>query len=234
MRSLNLIKKIDTHTLTILQEEVRINTHRMLRDPFYYGEAHQDFTYLWLIRAIFPKGKDYNIFREKEYILQNGMSFYVDTVMTHFPILEKTLHDFAKEKKGILARTLLTTLYNDKKFFMHVDTGMYYVFADRYHLVIKSKGSRMATFEGEKIFVSGDIFFINNKVLHSGKTDDTHTQRTHVFFDIIPRSPFVIVYKYIIWLVYYRALDKEYGVSFWQGVKNSMYVWKAMSIDGIF
>lgn len=234
MRSLHLIKKIDKDTLISLQKEAHANTHLMLRDPFYYREAHQDFTYLWLIRATFPKGKDYSIFREKEYVLQNGMSFYVCEVMSHFPTIEKTLHDFAQEKKGILARTLLTTLYNDKKFFMHIDTGMYYVFADRYHLVIESKGSRMATFEGEKIFVSGDIFFINNKVLHSGKTDDAHTERTHVFFDIIPRSPFRILYKYIVWLVYYRALDKDHGVSFWQGIKNSVYVWKAMRVDDRF
>ena len=134
MRSLHLIKKIDKHTLTLLQEEVRINTHLMLRDPFYYENAHQDFTYLWLIRATFPKGKDYSIFREKENILQNSLSFYGDDVMRHFPVLTKVLYDCAEEKKGILARTLITTLYNDKKFFMHIDTGMYYVFADRYCL----------------------------------------------------------------------------------------------------
>lgn len=62
----------------------------------------------------------------------------------------------------------------------HIDDGKYYLKKDRFHLSIQ--GSYEYTVDGEtKIINPGDLFWFNNKMLHSAKNIDTVDRITFVF-----------------------------------------------------
>jgi len=94
---------------------------------------------------------------------------------------------FADRHNGWASRAQIVVLEPRKEVYPHADWGLYYALRDRYHLVLASEGSVMIAGTEEKIFKTGDVFFYPNKVRH-GARNDSNGDRTHLIFDILPKS----------------------------------------------
>lgn len=104
-----------------------------------------------------------------------------------FKITMSFLKQFAKRRNAILSRAMIVKLLPNKQVYPHIDRGEYYEIRDRYHLVLSSKGSRMLSGEQEETFVTGDLFYFNNHVLHEAH-NLSEEDRIHVIFDLLPKN----------------------------------------------
>jgi quercetin dioxygenase-like cupin family protein len=101
------------------------------------------------------------------------------------PKLVKYLHDFCRENDSILQRAMVVKLEPGKKIHLHFDIGTYFFIRDRYHIVLKSKGSTMEVLNQKHTFHEGEVWWFNNKVHHRAY-NDTDEDRIHVIFDALP------------------------------------------------
>ena len=195
-----LVKKIDTSSIL---EEYLNNKDDMVYIKLYYQPAHNDSVYIDLISPYWKENKN-NV----GYILSNEIRTCVTKAAHMYPRLMSSLIDFANEQKGYVSRVMVTSIKNESRYYPHIDVGLFYMLHDRYHLVISSEGSSMIVDGLEKVFKTGDIFYLNNKGLHSGKSLKTENERIHVFFDILPISLLEIFKHYLLWLFVYRKKQK--------------------------
>lgn len=93
----------------------------------------------------------------------------------------------ADENKSTLGRVLIVNLPPNREVYPHTDYGDYYKIRNRYHLVLSSGGSTMVSNENEKIFKKGDLFYINNKKIHSARNSSSE-ERVHLIFDLLPKN----------------------------------------------
>jgi hypothetical protein len=104
----------------------------------------------------------------------------------NFPKIMKWLRDFAiKEGGGTLARAMIIRLKPKEQVYKHHDMGLYYFLRDRYHLVLRSQGSRIKVDGHESIWHAGEVHWFNNKMDHES-FNDSDEYRTHVIFDVLP------------------------------------------------
>lgn len=220
-KDLSLVQKIDTN---VLLNEYLNNKDKMHYANLYYQPSHTDFTYVDLISA-----SQKNISKGVGYVLSHELSTDIKIETYSYPRLMSILSEFAVKEKSFLSRTLLTSLKNESRYYPHVDSGFFYVLHDRFHLVIFSEGSSMICGGFEQVFYTGDMFYINNKIVHSGKSVNTDSERIHVFFDLLSKNPFVLVKKYVLWLFIFRNLEKK--VSLLNGLKGISYLMEAICLS---
>lgn len=119
-----------------------------------------------------------------------------------YPSLIKWLNAFVDRKNGELGRVALVRLKPYSLVFRHFDDEQSLKGFDRYHVVINSPhGSFMSVDEEEVTFQEGDVFFFENKVIHSAY--NPHNQyRIHLIIDIrVPKNNALSapIYNYLDW-----------------------------------
>jgi aspartyl/asparaginyl beta-hydroxylase (cupin superfamily) len=113
-------------------------------------------------------------------VLNTGLHVY-------FPKTFKFVNDIAKINNGYLSRVMLARLKPNSVVYPHNDIGGYYECRDRYHLVIQSNDSLMIIEDNEFIWKEGELWIINNKLVHAAR-NDKNIDRIHLIFDILPYS----------------------------------------------
>jgi hypothetical protein len=105
-----------------------------------------------------------------------------------FPRLMQFLAKFARDQDKKLQRIMIVRLKPNGQVYPHIDAGSYYAARDRFHLVLISPcGSCFKSGPESVIFQEGDLWWFNNKVIHSSR-NDSDVWRVHVIFDLLPRS----------------------------------------------
>jgi hypothetical protein len=106
-----------------------------------------------------------------------------------FPVLMNLLKQIAEAQGGTLERAMVVRLPSGGRVFPHVDEGRYYLSRDRYHLVVQTgKGASIVRCGTEVVEMgTGEVWWLNNKELHSS-VNDSSSDRVHVVFDVA-RSP---------------------------------------------
>lgn len=110
-----------------------------------------------------------------------------------YPSLTGFLQSFSDEVgKGWLSRAMIVRLQPGKQVYPHIDMGSYYLFRDRYHLVLDSDGSRMKVHGEESTWHNGELWWFNNNLNHEAY-NDSDKWRIHVIFDVLPYRNYDIV-----------------------------------------
>lgn len=92
--------------------------------------------------------------------------------------------------EGTLGRVTIVALLPQSKVFPHVDIGDYYLFRDRFHLVLKSSEGSPLTVESETVVMRpGEFWVFNNKLKHWAE-NKSREPRIHLIFDVLPAPNF--------------------------------------------
>lgn len=95
---------------------------------------------------------------------------------------------FAKSQRGELGRAKLVLLPAGRRVYPHVDRGEYYLFRDRYHLVLKSTaGSWLRAGDEEVTMREGELWWFDNKAVHEA-WNKGEEDRIHLIFDVLSRE----------------------------------------------
>jgi hypothetical protein len=108
------------------------------------------------------------------------------TLSRKFPATVSLLETLAETLGGRLGRAKLALLPPGKRVLPHVDRGEYYRHRDRYHLVLRSEGGSRLRAGGEEVAMQeGELWWFDNKALHSADNRSGH-DRIHLIFDLLP------------------------------------------------
>ncbi len=120
----------------------------------------------------------------------NSQFVYQTELCAQFPKTIYYLKAFAKERHAKLQRVIFAWLAPNADVQPHVDAGEYFKYRDRYHIVLQSpKGSECISGGEKQIFNEGQLWWFENKELHSVKNLND-TLRLHVIFDLLPNTVF--------------------------------------------
>lgn len=144
---------------------------------------HKDTLHIPLRSAVDEEGNIHDIFPSFD---DHGVT---DTSFADFfPKLMTFLEIKAYEARGSLERVMLVLLKPDKHVSPHVDFGDYFVWRDRYHLVLQSGERSGLVVEDEEVDMkNGELWCWNNKKMHSAYNKGIR-DRVHVIFDIKPHN----------------------------------------------
>ncbi len=228
-KKLELIEKVESSSLEIITEEVARADSLMKKGHFYF-RGTDNYVYLHLRAPYsFPQETDWKHFNEV--VLPHELYTTNTSYAEKFPELLAVLSSFAKKNNASLSRVFLAKIKDAAVPYLHVDLGFFYIFHKRYHFVISSHGSEMESGGVTKIFTSGDIFFINNKIPHTGMNHIAGDERIHVFFDVLPKNWFTLGYMYIQWLLVYRSIQGFYNYSLGKGLFGLVYLFQACMLS---
>ena len=105
-----------------------------------------------------------------------------------FPETISILRGFAKELDGKPGRAKIALLPPAAKVLPHSDRGLYYKMRNRYHFVVQSRdGSLLRAGDEEVRMQTGELWWFDNKAIHSAANDSAHP-RIHLIFDLLPNS----------------------------------------------
>jgi len=178
-----LLKTLDAEKLKILRDEIKeedwfINTAR--QDTI---DEQKETQSIGLVSNL-PISNFNNI---------NTQDIVKTKLYDRYPLLTEFLHSFANDiGKGWLSRAMIVRLQPHKQVYPHNDMGLYYLFRDRYHLVLDSDGSRMKVHGEESTWHNGEVWWFNNNLIHEAY-NDSDKWRIHVIFDVLPYRNFDIV-----------------------------------------
>ena len=100
------------------------------------------------------------------------------------PLLQPILKDLGVEDMG---RVLIVNLKATKQVERHIDQGTYANHYERFHLVLRSnKHCFLSSGNWILNLQEGEVWWINNKVLHSAENNSTEDDRWHIIFDCVP------------------------------------------------
>jgi hypothetical protein len=112
--------------------------------------------------------------------------FVTSSLAAKFPLLMDYLRRFSRNQNANLQRAMIVRLKPNGRVYPHVDEGAYYRDRDRYHLVLLSPhGSRLTSGRECAIFHEGELWWFNNKFVHSSENNSADS-RVHVVFDLLP------------------------------------------------
>ncbi len=101
-----------------------------------------------------------------------------------FPETLRLVEDFARERNASLGRVALVRLKPHARVYRHYDAETWLQGRNRYHLVVQSPGgSRMTSGIEKRTFYEGDLFFFDNKKMHTAE-NTSDEWRTHLIFDM--------------------------------------------------
>ena len=86
----------------------------------------------------------------------------------------------------------------------HWDCGYYYLCRDRYHLVLRSSGSKMECSGLRANWSVGQAWWFNNNLWHSA-ANQGDDWRIHVIFDVLPFRNEELVLEFKQYTSYYQA-----------------------------
>lgn len=110
------------------------------------------------------------------------------TLADRFPETVSVLRQFAQELNGTLGRAKIASLPPAAKVLPHSDRGQYYKARNRYHFVIQSRnGSLLRAGDEEVRMQTGELWWFDNKAIHSAANDSEHP-RIHLIFDLFPNA----------------------------------------------
>jgi hypothetical protein len=102
-----------------------------------------------------------------------------------FPLLMSYLAEFTAMQDAELQRAMIVRLKPGGRVYPHVDSGSYYAWRDRFHLVLKSAAGNELMCGGERaILQEGELWSFNNKLFHSAMNRSSKW-RVHVIFDLL-------------------------------------------------
>lgn len=105
-----------------------------------------------------------------------------------YPLACGFLKDFAQERDALLSRAKLVCLPAGHRVYPHVDRGLYYLFRDRYHLVLRSTAGSFLRAGDESVRMGeGELWWFDNKQEHEA-INDGGEDRIHMIFDLLPRA----------------------------------------------
>ena len=105
-----------------------------------------------------------------------------------FPETVSMLQGFAKELDGSPGRAKIALLPPAAQVLPHSDRGLYYKTRDRYHFVLHSRdGSLLRAGDEEVRMQTGELWWFDNKAIHSATNDSEHS-RIHLIFDLLPNQ----------------------------------------------
>lgn len=129
----------------------------------------------------------------------------------HYPFFTETIKwidEFVKEEEGEVGRVVISILQAKGRVRSHFDQGLYFALRDRYHLVVKSDGTKMIAGGEEKILNTSEVWWFNNKIPHE-VFNESENERIHLIFDILPHSHYQRLVNCLLWL-YYSFTSKIY------------------------
>lgn len=105
-----------------------------------------------------------------------------------FPETISVLRQFARELNGTPGRAKIAALPPAAKVLPHSDRGQYYKARNRYHFVVHSQdGSLLRAGDEEIRMQTGELWWFDNKAIHSATNDSKHP-RIHLIFDLLPNE----------------------------------------------
>jgi outer membrane protein assembly factor BamB/orotate phosphoribosyltransferase len=126
--------------------------------------------------------------RESDVQLNDVHDSETTSAAGRFPVILELLYRLAAHLGGTLGRALLVRLAPESVVHPHVDKGAYYRVRDRYHYVIGSPSGSILTAGDETVTMkSGELWWFDNKQLHSSRNDGSGW-RVHLIFDLLPSS----------------------------------------------
>lgn len=103
-----------------------------------------------------------------------------------FSEMVSMLRGFAEELDGRPGRAKIALLPPAAKVLPHSDRGLYYKVRDRYHFVVQSRdGSLLRAGDEEVRMQTGELWWFDNKAIHSATNESEHP-RIHLIFDLLP------------------------------------------------
>lgn len=110
------------------------------------------------------------------------------TASQRYPAFRHFLEAFAMAHDGVLGRAKIVCLPAGHQVYPHIDRGEYYLFRDRYHLVLQSAlGSWLKAGDEEIRMREGELWWFDNKQVHEA-FNDGEADRIHLIFDLLPAS----------------------------------------------
>lgn len=95
------------------------------------------------------------------------------------------LRTFAAERGVDLGRARLLRIPSGHQVEPHIDHGDYYLFRDRYHLILKSSGGSCFTANDERVTMrEGELWWFNNKIAHA-TWNHAASDHIHLVFDVL-------------------------------------------------
>jgi aspartyl/asparaginyl beta-hydroxylase (cupin superfamily) len=94
------------------------------------------------------------------------------------------IEEFSRVMGRSVARALIAKLKPQAQVFRHVDGGSYYIYRDRFHLVLTSAtGSPMMCGEESVTMQEGELWWFDNKKPHES-FNHSYEDRIHLIFDL--------------------------------------------------
>lgn len=155
--------------------------------------SHNHSTHFWLRRAVTTK-----LNKHVRYL--NRMKTEPSENYFRLNHLRSWLETFASDQKGTLQKVYISFLDPYGKVKPHWDPGAYHLFLDRYHLVLKSQGTRVIVDSNQvAIFHTGEVWWFNNLLIHEFMNEADQV-RIHVIFDLKPISFIGKITNFFFWI----------------------------------
>lgn len=100
------------------------------------------------------------------------------------PVASNFVDQLAKDMNGTLGRAVLTNIRPHGKVYRHTDDGLYWLLRDRYHLVLKSAGSRFIAGGEQCLMHAGELWWFDPTVPHEA-FNDSDDDRIHIIADVM-------------------------------------------------
>ena len=146
-----------------------------------------------------------NLFYGNTLVSVDGQYSYEEQIAKLFPKTMEVLENFRKSLDGTFGRVALVRLKPYQSVFRHSDEDIVLKGFDRYHLVIASKhGSYMSCENEVRVFKEGEMFFFENKVLHTAY-NFSDSWRIHCIIDMRVEEKYNLsspIYSYEEWARY--------------------------------
>lgn len=126
-----------------------------------------------------------------------------------YPQLMQFLRHVAETyAKGTLSRAMIVRLASQKDVGRHWDAGYYYLCRDRYHLILRSSGSKMECGGVHCVWSVGELWWFNNNLWHSA-SHEGGDWRIHIIFDVLPHRNAGLIDEFRRHTRYYQTQKSE-------------------------
>lgn len=115
---------------------------------------------------------------------QNVLDCTDTALYERFPLMKEYINHVGLKLYGgwtHMGRVFVTKLESNAKIGRHIDEGDYFRSLHRFHIVLKSTGSRFCWDGKQEELKEGRLYMVNNSIPHW--VENTGTDRTHLIFD---------------------------------------------------
>jgi len=158
------------------------------------GKIHPDSHHIFLRGVVINN-------RNKDFFIGDILENVQYLNYLYFPKITEWMKNFSIRHRGSLGRVYISFLKPHGHVVRHADRGIYYAAKDRYHLVIKSRGTEVFLGSQSSTFQEGEVWWISNKVPHE-IFNNYDEERVHLVFDLLPGSFFRRIRNIILWVYF--------------------------------